>query len=114
MEASERVEPAPAQPPLAQPPSAQPPPPQSRPAQPPPASAPAGASPRRPAPADSVPRVALSPFRRAHPWAADPEGRFYFPSSCPLALRARELLYFRSEAEAQATGRSRSTAPGCT
>ena len=59
------------------------------------------------------PGVALSPFRRAHPWAAVPGGRFYFPSSCPLALRSRDLLYFRSEEEAQATGRSRSPAPGC-
>ena len=62
---------------------------------------------------DSDPGVALSPFRRAHPWAAHPKGRFYFPSSCPLALRSRELLYFASEQEAQATGRSRSTEPGC-
>ena len=62
---------------------------------------------------DSDPGVALSPFRRAHPWAAHPKGRFYFPSSCPLALRSRELVYFASETEAQATGRSRSTEPGC-
>jgi protein kinase-like protein len=70
-------------------------------------------SPREPARADSGVRVAISPFRRAHPWAAYPEGRFYFPSSCPLALRSRELLYFTSETEARATGRSRSTQPGC-
>jgi serine/threonine protein kinase len=57
--------------------------------------------------------VALSPFRREHPWAAVPGGRFYFRSSCPLALRSRDLLYFRSEEEAQATGRSRSPASGC-
>jgi hypothetical protein len=69
--------------------------------------------PREPARADSGPRVAISPFRRAHPWAALPEGRFYFPSSCPLALRSHELLYFTSEAEARASGRSRSTQPGC-
>ncbi len=62
---------------------------------------------------DSDPGVALSPFRRAHPWAAHPKGRFYFPSSCPLALRSPELLYFASVGEAQATGRSRSTEPGC-
>ena len=68
---------------------------------------------REPARADSAPKAAVSPFRRAHPWAALPEGRFYFPSSCPWALQARELLYFASEAEAQATGRSRSTQPGC-
>ncbi|MEP6688978.1 MAG: protein kinase [Gemmatimonadales bacterium] len=70
-------------------------------------------SPRKAAPRDSGAATALSPFRRAHPWAADPEGRVYFPSSCPLALQSRELLYFTSESEAQATGRSRSTAPGC-
>lgn len=63
--------------------------------------------------ADSAPQVAVSPFRRAHPWAAYPDGRFYFPSSCPLALQSRELLYFASEKEARATGRSRSTHAGC-
>jgi hypothetical protein len=62
---------------------------------------------------DSSSPVAISPFRRAHPWAALPGGRFYFPSSCPLALRSHELLYFASEAEARATGRARSTQPGC-
>jgi serine/threonine protein kinase len=66
-----------------------------------------------PARADSASQVAVSPFRRAHPWAAYPDGRFYFPSSCPLALGSRELLYFASEAEARATGRSRSTQAGC-
>jgi hypothetical protein len=63
--------------------------------------------------ADSASQAAVSPFRRAHPWAAYPDGRFYFPSSCPLALQSRELLYFRSETEAQATGRSRATDAGC-
>jgi hypothetical protein len=57
--------------------------------------------------------IALSPFRRAHPWAAVPGGRFYFRSSCRLALRSNDLLYFGSEEEAQATGRSRSPEPGC-
>jgi protein kinase-like protein len=70
-------------------------------------------SPHEPARADSASQVAISPFRRARPWAAHPEGRFYFPSSCPLALRSRELLYFTSETEARATGRSRSRQPGC-
>jgi serine/threonine-protein kinase len=64
-------------------------------------------------PADSAPPVVLSPFRRAHPWAAMPGGRFYFRSSCSVALRATELLYFTSEAEARATGRARSPVPGC-
>lgn len=81
-----------------------------------------------PAPPPSVPKVergstskgtaaaskaALSPFRRSHPWAAHPEGRFYFSSSCPLALRSPDLLYFRTEEEAGATGRSKSSEPGC-
>jgi serine/threonine protein kinase len=55
----------------------------------------------------------LSPFRRSHPWAAHTDGRFYFPSSCPLALGSADLVYFTSESEARATGRSRSTEPGC-
>jgi hypothetical protein len=63
--------------------------------------------------ADSASQAAVSPFRRAHPWAAYPDGRFYFPSSCPLALQSGELLYFTSETEARATGRSRSTHAGC-
>ena len=58
-------------------------------------------------------KAALSPFRRSHPWAAPPDGRFYFLSSCPMALRSPDLLYFTSESEARATGRSRSTEPGC-
>jgi hypothetical protein len=61
----------------------------------------------------AAPKAALSPFRRAHPWAAHPDGRFYFPSSCPLALDSPELVYFRTEQEARATGRSRSTQAGC-
>jgi serine/threonine protein kinase len=72
--------------------------------------------------ADSVSKVAdsvsargpyISPFRRSHPWAAQPNGRSYFPSSCPLALASSELVYFRTEQEARATGRSRSKEPGC-
>jgi serine/threonine protein kinase len=55
----------------------------------------------------------VSPFRRAHPWAARPSGRTYFPSSCALALASSELIYFSSEAEARRTGRSRCTAPEC-
>jgi eukaryotic-like serine/threonine-protein kinase len=57
--------------------------------------------------------AALSPFRRSHPWAAEPKGKVYFPSSCPQALRASDLLYFRTEAEARTTGRTRSPDPGC-
>jgi serine/threonine protein kinase len=79
---------------------------------------PAGpAAPRRNAPderkAAAPPDVALSPFRRSHPWAALPDGRVYFKSSCSLALGAPELIYFDSEEKAQATGREKSTVPGC-
>ncbi len=62
---------------------------------------------------DSARGPYISPFRRAHPWAAHPIGGTYFPSSCPLALASSELIYFKTEQEARATGRSRSTAPGC-
>jgi len=55
----------------------------------------------------------LSPFRQSHPWAAEPKGRVYFPSSCPQALGAHDLLYFRTEAEARASGRTRSPDPRC-
>ena len=60
-----------------------------------------------------APRPALSPFRQAHPWAAVPDGRFYFRSDCSLALRSSDLVYFRSEEEARASGRSPSPVPGC-
>jgi serine/threonine protein kinase len=94
----------------------------ARPATAPPA--PRRTSPKRPAaapkqspgatkPGDADSAVAVSPFRRAHPWAAHPDGHFYFPSSCPLALQSPELVYFVTEAEARATGRLRSTVPGC-
>jgi len=80
----------------------------------------ASASPHDSSSADRVvrrraqePTAALSPFRRSHPWAAEPRGRVYFSSSCPKALRATDLLYFRTEAEARATGRTRSPDPSC-
>jgi serine/threonine-protein kinase len=60
-----------------------------------------------------TPRPALSPFRQAHPWAAVPGGRFYFRSDCSLALRSSDLVYFRSEEEARASGRLRSPVPDC-
>lgn len=66
-----------------------------------------------PAPRDATTGVVLSPFRQSHPWAAHPDGRVYFRSSCTLALGSSELLYFESESKARATGRSRSTTPGC-
>ena len=80
-----------------------------------PSSAAAGAddSPREPAQNDPTSWGAISPFRRAHPWAAHPGGHFYFPSSCPLALRSRDLLYFATETEARATGRTKSKNATC-
>jgi serine/threonine protein kinase len=67
----------------------------------------------RPASRDSSASAVVSPFRRSHPWAARPDGRTYFPSSCRLALESPDLEYFKTEAEARATGRSRSADPGC-
>jgi eukaryotic-like serine/threonine-protein kinase len=62
---------------------------------------------------DSSRQPRLSPFRRAHPWAAVPGQRFYFRSSCEVALQSTELLYFKSEKEARAKGFEPSTVPGC-
>ena len=55
----------------------------------------------------------LSPFRRSHPWAAVPGKRFYFRSTCRVALQATELLYFKSVDEARASGLVPSPVPGC-
>jgi serine/threonine protein kinase len=62
---------------------------------------------------DSSRQPRLSPFRRAHPWAAVPRQRFYFRSSCEVALQSTELVYFKSEKEARAKGFEPSTVPGC-
>ncbi|HEX5575885.1 MAG TPA: serine/threonine-protein kinase [Gemmatimonadales bacterium] len=62
---------------------------------------------------DSSRQPRLSPFRRAHPWAAVPGQRFYFRSSCEVALQSTDLLYFKSEKEARAEGFEPSTVPGC-
>ena len=95
---------------------------ESRPPPPVPKVVPRSTPPAEPVKSDSSPsskataaesKAALSPFRRSHPWAAPPDGGFYFPSSCPLALGSPDLVYFRTEAEARATGRSRSSEPGC-
>jgi len=59
----------------------------------------------------SIPRV--SPFLRAHPWAAVPGQRFYYRSSCPVALQSRDLLYFESQAEARKAGYVPSDIPDC-
>ena len=55
----------------------------------------------------------LSPFRRSHPWAAVPGKRFYFRSTCRLALESTELLYFKSAEDARASGFVPSPVPGC-
>jgi zinc D-Ala-D-Ala dipeptidase len=62
---------------------------------------------------DSARGPKISPFRRSHPWAAVPGERFYYRSSCPVALQSRDLLYFRSEAEARVSGFVPTPAPGC-
>jgi len=62
---------------------------------------------------DSAPQPKMSPFRRSHPWAAAPGGRFYFRSSCSVALQSSELRYFKTAEEARAEGYIPSTAPGC-
>ena len=46
----------------------------------------------------------MSPFRRSHPWAAYPQGRFYYPSSCAETLEFDDLVYFATEKEARAAG----------
>jgi eukaryotic-like serine/threonine-protein kinase len=62
---------------------------------------------------DSVPGPVISPFRRTHPWVAILGERFYYRSSCPVALESRDLLYFTSEEEARASGFVRTRIPEC-
>jgi hypothetical protein len=62
---------------------------------------------------DSAPRAKLSPFRRAHPWAAPAGGRYYYPSSCPATLQLPDLVFFRSEGEARDSGFESSGRPAC-
>jgi protein kinase-like protein len=70
---------------------------------------------RRPAASrDSAPGPKISPFRRSHPWVAVAGERFYYRSSCPDAFQSRDLLYFRSEEEARASGFIPGHVPGCT
>jgi D-alanyl-D-alanine dipeptidase len=70
-------------------------------------------SPDRSASRDSAPGPPISPFRRSHPWVAVSGDRFYYHSSCPVALQSRDLLYFRSEEEARASGFLPNRVPGC-
>ena len=62
---------------------------------------------------DSLSGPRISPFRRSHPWVAVTGERYYYRSSCPIALQSRDLLYFRSEQEARASGFIPSEVTGC-
>jgi hypothetical protein len=62
---------------------------------------------------DSAPGPKLSPFLRSHPWVAVSRERYYYPSSCLVALQSRDLRYFRSEEEARASGFVPNRVPGC-
>jgi serine/threonine protein kinase len=62
---------------------------------------------------DSAPGPKISPFRRSHPWVAVAGERFYYRSSCPNAFESRDLLFFRTEREARASGFIPSQAAGC-
>jgi hypothetical protein len=62
---------------------------------------------------DSAAKSELSPFRRTHPWAAPAGGRYYYPSGCPATLRLPDVIFFRSEAEARASGFISSRLPQC-
>ncbi|MFL5495290.1 MAG: hypothetical protein ACJ8DC_12975, partial [Gemmatimonadales bacterium] len=62
---------------------------------------------------DSAPGPRISPFRRSHPWVAVAGERFYYRSTCPAALESRDLLFFRTEEEARASGFIRSQVTGC-
>ena len=55
----------------------------------------------------------ISAFRRSHPWVAVQGERFYYRSSCSIALQPREWLYFESEKEARARGFVPSETPEC-
>jgi serine/threonine protein kinase len=77
---------------------------------------PAASSSRRPdstASGDSLPALRISPFRRSHPWVAVVGERYYYRSGCPVALQSRDLLYFKSEAEARASGFIPNAVTGC-
>ena len=63
--------------------------------------------------ADSAPDRGMSPFRRSHPWAAVPGQPYYYPSRCPTTLRNSDLLFFRTQAEAQAGGFMPAPNSGC-
>ena len=59
------------------------------------------------------PQTFVSPFLQSHPWAAPPGGLVYYRSTCEAVLEFTDLLYFTSEAQAQALGFVPSRVPGC-
>jgi hypothetical protein len=62
---------------------------------------------------DAAPAPRISPFRRSHPWAAPPGGRYYYSSSCPDVLDQPDLVFVRTEREARDAGYERSAIPRC-
>ncbi|HEX3232753.1 MAG TPA: M15 family metallopeptidase [Gemmatimonadales bacterium] len=62
---------------------------------------------------DSARESKISPFRRSHPWVAVAGERFYYRSSCPEAFSLRDLIYFRTEEEARASGFVPGRVHGC-
>ncbi|MGQ0641211.1 MAG: hypothetical protein ACT4P6_10650 [Gemmatimonadaceae bacterium] len=47
------------------------------------------------------------------PWAALPNGRYYYRSDCIAALELPGKVYFATEETAKSSGRRRSSVPGC-
>ena len=65
------------------------------------------------APEDSGGERGMSPFLRSHPWAAVPGQPYYYPSRCPTTLRHADLLFYRTQAEAEAGGYVAAPDSGC-
>jgi hypothetical protein len=63
--------------------------------------------------AGSPPAPKVSPFRRSHPWAASPGGRYYYPSDCRAVLARPDLVFYRTEREARAAGFVPARRPEC-
>ena len=57
--------------------------------------------------------IKLSPFLRFRPWIAIEGQRFYYSRNCVIQLSSANLLFFRSEQQARASGFARSPLPGC-
>jgi hypothetical protein len=62
---------------------------------------------------ESVATPKVSPFRRAHPWAAPSGSRYYYRSDCREVLTLPDLLFFRTEREARAAGFVPASRPRC-